>query len=128
MLKKRELKQTISINIDIDESNMTETVKENPGYNGRIMACRRADYSASYYESMRLLVDELIEKETKLLNEFIEKVNADENLKNNEIHIKIQNPYAAYIKDYIVLMGNHQYLSIDDYLKQEEEDLKNRHY
>ena len=123
MLKKRELKQTISINIDIDESNTTETVRENPECNGRISAFRRTDYSASYYESMRLLVEELMQKETDLLNEFIEKVNADENLKNNEIHIKIKNPYAAYLKDYIVLMRNHD-LKVDDYMKQIDEDLK----
>ena len=130
MLKNRELKQTISINIDIDESNTTETVKEDDRdttYDGCIKAWRPMGYSCSmnYYESMRLLVEELMQKETDLLNEFMEKVNADENIKDNKVNIKIQNPYAAYLKDYIVLMGNHD-LKVDDYMKQIDEDLKNK--
>ena len=128
MLKNRELKQTISINIDIDESNTTETVKEDDRdttYDGCINAWRWGRCSMSYYEYMRQLVEELMQKETDLLNEFMEKVNADENLKDNKVNIKIQNPYAAYLKDYIVLMGNHD-LKVDDYMKQIDEDLKSR--
>ena len=75
---------------------------------------------------MRLLVEEFIQKETELLNEFIEKINTDENLRKNKVSIKIENPYAAYLKNYIVLMGNHDRKTarLDEYWKVAEEENK----
>ena len=115
-VNKRTPRKVISVKVEIDEKNTIE-------YNGDFWD----EKETSYYESMRQLVEEFMQKETDLLNEFIEKVNADENLKDNKINIKIENPYAAYLKDYIVLMCNHD-LKTDDYLKKAEEDLKKHNY
>ena len=115
-VNKRTPKKVISVKVEIDEKNTIE-------YSGDFWD----EKETSYYESMRLLVEELMQKETDLLNEFIEKIESDENLNKNNVYISIENPYASYLKDYIVLMSNHD-LKVDDYMKKIEEELKKHNY
>lgn len=111
-VNRRTPKKVISINVEINEKNTIE-------YNGDFWD----EKETSYYESLRQLIDELMTKETALLNEFIEKIESDENLNKNNVYINIKNPYAAYIKDYVVLMSNHA-LKRDDYVEKVRKDLE----